>query len=80
MSLIKTPTLTICSYFYLKGMLQIFDEAVERDPSIITKENLCLREKFNEVLKRSIFRICVYNSRKMLEECNQKCRCKNPLG
>lgn len=80
MSIIKTPTLTVCSYFYLKQMLDIFDEAVKSDPSISTEENRCLRKKFDVVLKRSFLKICVYNSRKMLEECKQKCKCKNPLG
>ncbi len=80
MSIIKTPTLTICSYSYLKGMLEIFDNAVANDPTISTEENRCLRNKFDEVLQRSFFRICIYSSRKLLEECKQKCKCKNPLG
>lgn len=79
MSIVKTPTLTICSYSYLKGMLEIFDEAVKNDPSISTEENRCLRQKFNGVLKRSFLRICVYNSRKLLQECKQRCKCKDPL-
>ena len=79
MSLIKTPTLTICSSIYLMGMLNIFDEAVINDPTISTEENRCLRKKFNRVLDRSFLGICVYNSRKLLEECNQKCKCKNLL-
>jgi len=80
MSIIKTPTLTVCSYSYLKGMLDIFDEAVSKDPTISTEENRCLRKKFDGVLNRSFLKICVYNSRKLLEECKQICKCKPPLG
>lgn len=79
MSIVKTPTLTICSYSYLKGMLDIFDDTVRKDPSISTEENRCLREKFDCVLKRSFFRICIYNSRKLLQECKQRCNSKDPL-
>ena len=75
MSIVKTPNLTVCSKFYLKNMLEIFDDAVRKDPTISTEENRCLREKFNEVLKKSFLNICIYNSRRMLEEC----KCKNPL-
>lgn len=79
MSIIKTPTFTVCSYFYLKRMLDIFDEAVAKDPTISTEENRCLRKRFDVVLDRSFLWICVYNSRKMLEDCNGKCKCKDPL-
>lgn len=79
MSIIKTPTLTICTYGYLMKMLSIFDDAVSKDPTLSTEENRCLRKLFDKVLGRSFLRICIYNSRKMLEQCNQKCKCKNPL-
>lgn len=79
MSIIKTPTLTICSYGYLVKMLKIFDEAVANDPTLSTEENRCLRILFDEVLERSFLNICIYNSRKMLEQCNERCKCKNPL-
>ena len=79
MSIIKTPTLTVCSYDYLKKMLTIFDEAIEKDPTLSTEENRCLRILFNKVLGRSFLGICIYNSRKLLQQCNQPCKCKNPL-
>lgn len=72
MSIIKTPRLTICSYYYLKRMLLIFDDAVKSDPSISTEENRCLRKKFDIVLKRSFLGICIYNSKKMIDDCNDK--------
>lgn len=72
MSIIKTATFTLCSYFYLKRMLDIFDEAVAIDPTISTEENRCLRKQFDLVLKRSFLFICVYNSKKMLAKCNAK--------
>ena len=79
MSLIKTPTLTICSRSYLIGMLAIFDHAISKDPTISTEENRCLRNEFDVVLKRSFMGICIYNSRKMIEMCGQICKCKDPL-
>jgi hypothetical protein len=79
MSIIKTPTLTVCSRSYLVGMLNIFDDAITKDPTISTEENRCLRKEFDLVLKRSIMGICIYNSRKMLKMCDQICKCKNPL-
>jgi len=78
MSVIKTPTLTVCSYFYLKKMLTIFDEAVSKDPTISTEENRCLRKRFDGILARSFLWVCAYNSKKMLEHCSEKC--KNPLN
>lgn len=79
MSIIKTPTLTVCSYGYLVKMLKIFDEAISKDPTLSTEENRCLRKLFDKVLERSFLNICVYNSRKMLKICNGRCKCKNPL-
>ena len=71
MSIIKTPTLTVCSSSYLRGMLSIFDDAVTKDPTISTEENRCLRKEFDAVLKRSFMGICIYNSRKMIKMCGQ---------
>lgn len=79
MSIIKTPTLTICSRSYLIGMLTIFDGALEKDPTISTEENRCLRKEFDLVLKRSFMGICIYNSRKMIKMCGNICYCKDPL-
>ena len=53
-------------------MLLIFDDAVKSDPSISTEENRCLRKKFDIVLKRSFLGICIYNSKKMIDDCNDK--------
>jgi hypothetical protein len=72
MSIIKTPTLTVCSYGYLVNMLRIFDEAIANDPTLSTEENRCLRKLFDEVLVRSFLYICVYNSKKMLEKCKEQ--------
>ena len=73
MSIIKTPTLNICTSYYLKNMLDIFDEAIKKDPTISNDENRCIRQKFDEVLKRSFLKICIYNSRKLLSDCKSKC-------
>jgi hypothetical protein len=61
-------------------MLEIFDDAVKKDPTISNEENKCIRKKFDEVLRRSFLKICVYNSRKLLSECKRKCKCKDPLS
>lgn len=77
MSIVKTPTLTICSHIYLVKMLKIFDEVILKDPTLSTEENRCLRKLFDIVLDRSFFNICYYNSQKMLNICNKKCKCKH---
>jgi len=69
MSLVKTRIFTICTYNYLESALKIFDDAVKNDPTISTTENRCLRQKFDDVLDKSFFGICIYNSKKMIREC-----------
>lgn len=75
MSIIKSRTLTICSYHYLKKMLEFFDNAILNDPTLSTDENRCLRKLFDEVLEESILGICVYNSQKMLKKCETPIKC-----
>jgi hypothetical protein len=64
----KSETLTICTKSYLKRGLKLFDEAIIVDPTLITKENKILRKFLGYRLKKCIFGICFYNSRKLIAE------------